>query len=416
MQLTSQRTRLAAIGLVLIAAFGTARGQELVVGIGSGGQAAVVAPFATEPSTEAPPRLSVQAASDVGAYADSDHVYVLTPSLSGTVTNPIAGYRVSGAYLLDAVSAASVDIVSTASRRWQEVRQAGTLDGSYKPGAFGVAAQGVVSSEPDYLSWTAGAAVTQDLLDQNVTLLFGFSHGHDVAGRSGTSFSVFSRRLDRESVKAGLTLVLDASTVASFVADAIVEHGDPSKPYRYIPLFAPGTAVPRGASVEEVTRLRVSARPLEQLPLSRDRFALSFGLSHRFSASTLRFDERVYADSWTLAASSTDARYLLDLGRRMELGPHLRVHAQSAVGFWQRAYVLRPGFDFPALRTGDRELGPLVGLTSGFTFRYGLGPADIPDQWRLGLDLNVTETRYLDDLYLTGRLSALAALSLEARL
>jgi hypothetical protein len=358
----------------------------------------------------------VRATSDVGSYADTDHVYVITPSISGTVADPTAGWSVGGQYLLDAVSAASVDIVSTASRRWHEFRHAGTLDASYKPRSFGVSAQGVVSIEPDYQSWTAGAIASQDLFDQNATLLLGFSHGHDVAGRSGTPFSVFARRLDRESIKAGLTLVLDRATLAWFVLDTVVEHGDASKPYRYIPLFAPGTAVANGASVAEVNRLRVSARPLEQLPLARDRFALSLRLAHRFGVSTLRLDERLYADSWALAATSTDARYLLDLGRRFELGPHLRVHAQKAVNFWQRAYVLRSGFDYPALRTGDRELGPLVGLTCGWTFRVGLAERTNPRAWSLGLDLNLTETRYLDDLYVRGRLSALGVVSLEAQL
>jgi hypothetical protein len=402
----------------MFAALGTARGQHLEPP-GSSAAADIGAP-AAEPGAGAGaasvPALSVRATSDVGAYADTDHVYVLTPSVSATVAKPIAGWSVGGRYLLDVVSAASVDIVSTASRHWQEIRQAGTLDAAYKPGAFGVAAAGVYSNEPDYESWTAQASATQDLLDQNASLFFGLSHGHDVAGRTGTPFSVFARRLDREGAKAGLTLVLDPSTIASFMLDGVVEHGDPSKPYRYIPLFAPGTAVPLGASVEQVAALRVSARPLEQLPLSRDRAALSLRIAHRFAASTLRADERIYADSWALLATSTDARYLIDLGRRVELGPHLRVHAQSAVSFWQRAYVLRPGFDYPALRTGDRELGPLVGLTLGWTFRFGLGPVDNPSQWRLGWDMNVTDTRYLDDLYITGRLSAIGVLSLEAQL
>ena len=172
----------------------------------------------------------------------------------------------------------------------------------------------------------------------------------------------------------------------------------------------------RGASVDEVNRLRVSARPLEKLPLTRDRFALSFKLAHRFDGSTLRVDERLYADTWALLATSTDGRYLIDLGRRVELGPHLRIHAQSAVSFWQRAYVLQPEHDYPALRTGDRELGSLVGLTLGWTFRFGLGATDNPNAWRLGWDMNLTETRYLDDLYLKRRLSALGVVSFEAQL
>jgi hypothetical protein len=409
MQLMQRAVQLATATAVFCATLGHARGQQ--IDPPRPGQDAISVLPAQSPS-----RLSVRAGSDVGAYADSDHVYVLTPSVSGEVADPIAGWSVGGQYLVDAVSAASVDIVSTASRRWQEIRQAGTLDASYKPGALGVAASGTVSVEPDYAAWSAGAAATQDVLDQNATLFLALRHGHDVAGRTGTPFSVFARRLDRESAEAAFTFVVDRSTIASFVFDAVIEHGDPSKPYRYVPLFAPGTSVALGASVDDVNRLRVSARPLEQLPLSRDRFALSFRLAHRFSASTLRFDQRLYADTWALAATTSDGRYLIDLGRRVELGPHVRVHAQDAVAFWQRAYVLRPGYDYPALRTGDRELGPLVGVTLGWTFRFGLGGASNPSAWQLGWDMNLTETRYLDDLYIKNRLSALGVVSIEAQL
>jgi hypothetical protein len=375
-----------------------------------------IAPVAREPSESSSNELTVSAATDLAAYADSDHVYVLTPVLSGAIAKPSAGWKVGGQYLVDAVSAASVDIVATASRRWQELRHAGALDASYKPAALGIAAHGAISIEPDYSSLSAGAVITQDILDQNATLLLGLSHGHDVAGRTGTPFSVFSRRLDRESLKVGLSWVVDPATLATCFLDASLEHGDPSKPYRYIPLFSPGTSVPLGASVDEVNQLRVSARPLEQLPLTRDRFAITAGLLHRFDTTTLRGEERLYADSWSLISSTTDARWLIDWGQRLELGPHVRAHAQTGVDFWQRTYVLRPGFDYPALRTGDRELGPLLAGTLGFTARFGLGPRGDRNPWRLGLDINVTETRYLDDLYIRHRLSAYSALSLEANL
>ena len=353
----------------------------------------------------------------MGSYADSDHVFGFTPSIAGNVGNPTAGWSMDGSYLVDVVSAASVDIVSTASRHWTEVRQAGTLGGTYKPGTFGVSLNGAISSEPDYLSLAGGGAVTQDFADKNVTLLLGFNHGHDVAGRTGTPFSIFSRELNIESFKAGLTLVLGKRTVASFVGDFILQTGDSSKPYRYIPLFAPGTVVPVGAPVDLVTRLRVSARPLEQLPLSRDRYAFSLRLAHRFgSSSTLRVDERLYDDSWALAASTTDLRYLVDVSPRLQLGPHLRFHAQTAVSFWQRAYTFGPGFAYPALRTGDRELGPLVGMTGGGSLRWSIGPAAHRTGWVVGIDVNVIETRYLDDLYTTDRLSTVTSLSLEAEL
>lgn len=372
-------------------------------------------PEGSTPSRPSTSPIDVRASSEISAYGDTDHVYVVTPTIAGTVSNPTAGWSLDGRYLVDVVSAASVDIVSTASRRWEEIRQAGTLNAAYKPGTLGVAAMGDVSSEPDYLSWTAGAAVTQDIFDKNATWLLGYSHGRDVAGRTGTPFSVFSRTVNRDAVKGGLTLILDRATVATVVGDVDIENGDPSKPYRYIPLFAPGQAVPRGASPAFVSSVRVSERPLEQLPLSRDRFAISGRIARRWKSSTLRLDERLYADSWGLKATSTDGRYLVDLGR-FEVGPHVRVHAQSQVDFWQRAYVIGPGYNYPALRTGDRELGPLVNFTLGGSARMRLGSPGNPRAWILGLDLNAMSTQYLDDLYINQRFSFIGALSLEGQL
>jgi hypothetical protein len=179
-------------------------------------------------------------------------------------------------------------------------------------------------------------------------------------------------------------------------------------------MFAPGVEVARGTPVSVVDQLRLPARVLEQLPTHRQRYALAGHLAHRFDHATLRIGERLYTDSWGLHATSTDARFIVDLSERVDVGPHLRLHVQSPVEFWQRAYVAGPNFDFPALRTGDRELGPLVNLTAGGALRVAVGGARRPRALVLGLDVNVTQTQYLDDIYVTHRLSAVSALSAEA--
>jgi hypothetical protein len=359
--------------------------------------------------------VQANASTEIATYVDSDNVVVLTPTVAGSIGNELAGWRVSGRYLVDVVSAASADIVSTASPPFLEVRHAGTLEGTYKPRSFGITANAAVSFEPDYTSVLGGLAVTKDLLDKNLTLSFGYSHLHDIAGRSGTPYSVFSRTLDRDALKLGTTIVATHSSLVSLIGDVMIEYGDPSKPYRYVPMFAPGTDVPRGASIDLVTQLRLPARVLEQLPLRRDRLALSAGFSHRFRRSTLRLDEVLYVDTWDLKASATDARWLFDIGRRIAIGPHVRFYAQTSVSFWQRAYTL-VGYDYPALRTGNRELGPLVNFTGGGSARAALGRRTDPRAWVLGLDANVTSTQYLDDIYLTQRLSFVGSLSLEAAL
>jgi hypothetical protein len=57
-----------------------------------------------------------------------------------------------------------------------------------------------------------------------------------------------------------------------------------------------------------------------------------------------------------------------------------------------------------------------VNVTGGWSLAVGLGRAANPSAWVLGLDANLTSTRYLDDLYITQRVSGLAGMSLEANL
>jgi hypothetical protein len=356
---------------------------------------------------------TVGGTSEVTAYADTNHVYVFTPTVAATVSDPLQGYSVGARYLVDVVSAASVDIVSTASRRWEEVRHVVSLDGAYQFAGFGLTANANISDEPDYVSLGASAAVSRDFFEKNLTLLLGYNHRHDIIGRSDTPFSVFSHQLDVNGLKGGATILVDRATILSVVGDLILENGDPSKPYRYIPMFAPGTVVPRGASVDEVNALRLSYRPLEQLPLSRTRYAASVQIAHRLTSSTVRLSERVYTDSWGLKASTTDARMLFDPTTRLELGPHARFHGQTPVDFWERAYVVRPGLEIPALRTGERELGPLVSVTGGGELRVFVGPSGSERRMAVGLDADATQTQYLDALYLTSRTAIIGAISFE---
>jgi hypothetical protein len=359
--------------------------------------------------------LDVRASSEIAGYADSDHVAVFTPSIAGHVSNPMAGWAVDGAYLVDVISAASVDIVSTASPRWTEVRQAGSARAAYKPGDLGASVEGSVSSEPDYQAYAGGGSVTQDFDDRNLSLVLGYGYGRDTIGRTGTPFSVYSHAFDHHAFDAGLTRLLDRRTVLSIAADVTIESGDSSKPYRYIPLFSAQVApsVPAGATVQEVSRLRLPDSVIERLPLSRDRFGVTARLARRLSHATTRIESTVYHDSWSLSAFSADGRELFDIGKRGSIGPHLRYYVQSPVSFWKVGYVGTPD-TVPVFRTGDRELGPLMSLSAGGWARWALGPPAALDAWAVIASFDATYTRFLDDLYITRRLSALGAFTLES--
>ncbi len=359
----------------------------------------------------------IEAAAEMAVYTDTDHVTVSSPSGSLTVSDEKAGWSVGGHYLLDAVSAASVDIVSSASPHWSEYRHAGGLNLSIKKRGVQVTATGSVSSEPDYLSLSAGVMLSVELRDKNFVPFVGVNYIHDDVGRTGLDRSRWEL-LQRAEIQGGMTFVINRSVIASLQLDVDLERGYLAKPYRYIPLFAPGTGrdVPAGASPALVNDLRLDQRPLESLPSARDRYALTGRIAGRVGRTTLRLDERVYTDSWGMWASTTDARVMVDASNRVLVWPQLRYHGQSAVAFWQRAYEVIPLADgttaLPSLRAGDRELSTLHTITLGLGLkaqltRIGRTP------WFFSALVSGAYTLYPDALYITQRWSVFSSMGLS---
>ena len=364
-------------------------------------------------------RPNVGAAVELAGYTDSTHIHVASPSVAATVSDENAGWSVGGRYLVDAVSAASVDIVSTASQRWTELRHVGSAELSYKRGPASVTASGGVSHERDYLSISSGMVFALELLNKNLTPFFGARYGHDDVGRTGQPKDRWEL-LQKGGLQAGATFVINRFMVASVQLDADFERGYLAKPYRYIPLFAPGTGqeLPAGAPPKLVDERRLDARPIDNLPRSRDRYALTGRLAGRVGRATLRIDERLYTDSWGLWASTTDSRVMVDAGRRWLLWPHLRFHTQSGAELWQRAYEAIAQADgtlaLPRYRSGDRELSRLDIVTGGFGVKLRLTQS-IHSPWFLSWQLDAASTHYLDALYITERWSLFSALGVSAQ-
>jgi Protein of unknown function (DUF3570) len=375
-------------------------------------------PPSVEPSPHAHGGPTARASLETSGYLDTEHVSVLSPTIAVGLADEVSGWSVNGHYLVDVVSAASVDIVSTASPHWTEVRHVGGLLGSMVFDPVTVGASAVVSREPDYLSVTGGATLSIDLLEKNLTPYFAFSREQDSIGRTGLPHEYWDSK-HVTNLQVGLTAVLGRSTIGSVQWDGSFERGYLAKPYRYVPLFAPGQgpSIGAGTSIDEVNRLRLSLRPNEQVPNARDRYAVSGHLAHRAGDSTLRLDERLYVDDWGLLAATSELRFIIDMGRRLELWPHLRHHIQNAVSFWQRAHEAIPGPDgtlgVPVFRAGDRELSPLQTIVIGAGARLKLSEAP-GSQWDLVFEIDVGRTRFTDALYISERLMGYSTLAIEA--
>jgi hypothetical protein len=365
--------------------------------------------FAGNASSES---VAVDAESEFSLYVDDTDVTVITPAVDLSVGEPLDGWSLTGGYVLDIVSAASVDILTTASPAWVEHRNVGSVSGSYKPGAWQGQVSASVSHEPDYLSTTGGATLSVELDEKHVTPLLGYSYSHDVAGRSGTPYSVYSLELDRHTTQISSAVVLNRSTLLTLTADAIFELGSQEKPYRMLPLFADNVAagLRPGESVGSVNRQR-TGQVEESLPKTRQRYAVTGRLAWRGASSTWIFSERLYTDSWGILASTTELNNVYDVASNLFLGPHLRLHVQNGADFQQLGYVgsVIPGAaTVPRYRTGDRELSPLRTATIGGEVRW-----DFASSWSTNLQADGGFTDYQNSLYLRSRASFLGALLLS---
>jgi hypothetical protein len=344
---------------------------------------------------------------------------VWSPEIDATVSSPTQGWNVGGHFLVDVVTAASPDIVSEASPPYHEQRYSGGLTGGYKLGKYSAQAQANYSSEPDYISRGAGLAVTADLKDKLVTPRLGLNFNHDSIGRGPNNFI---STLDTTELEAGVTLVLSPTSLLLLSGTAQFEAGDQSKPYRYVPMFDPvqvAPYVPVGASVDLVNRVRLPIRPTEQLPTSRQRYAVGARFAHRFSGATLRVEQRLYTDSWALKATTTDGRYVIDFGRRLEVWPHGRFNAQTGTNFYQLAYsaTVDPQTNqliVPLYRTTDREMSPLVSLTGGGGAHLVLSAPEGKTQYGVTLQADVMYTKYFDSLFITQRTAVYGSIGFDA--
>jgi hypothetical protein len=347
---------------------------------------------------------------------------VFSPTINFAVVSPTAGWTIGGSYLLDMVSAASPDLVSSASQPFVEQRHAVSLSGSYKLGATQVGLNGFIGSEPDYLARTFGGNVSTELNEKLITPRFGYNISLDTIGYRNTPFVQFNRPLTTHSIDAGVTFVMSPTTLLVTGISMSFERGENAKLYRFIPMFTDDVAskVLPGLNADVVNANRLNVRPRENVPALRDRFAIGARLNRRISSvGTIRLEERLYTDDWGVKASTTDARYMHDLGERLRVWPHARLHAQSGASFYQLAYAAKVDQDatpvqIPQYRSGKRELSPMFAITGGGGARIALTSEKATVQYAVVVSGDVMYDRYLASLYILSRTAVYGNVGFDA--
>jgi len=303
-------------------------------------------------------------------YADDDHVTVISPS---TRLVAALGTRTSLAVdaTIDAVTGASVDVVSSASPATVHERRVelGTSVTRIVPvgAATSVSAGGQLSHENDYDAFRASANARAELAERNTTLSLRYVAGHDIA--RAVSIPSFRRTRNSHQLTTTLSQVLDRHTVADLIGEVTWASGYHANPYRTVPVGMPSWPLPM--LVGEVTPVRRASLAVA----GRVRRAI---VGDWFATSTYRF----YLDDWSVTSHTATVEVFHQVAERWLLGALGRGYLQDGASFYRASYVTTD--EPPTLRTRDRTLGPMRSVYVSATVDTTVGL-----DWHLVLALGV---------------------------
>ncbi len=357
-----------------------------------------------------------QVTTDVLVYTDNDNVVVVSPQVGARHALDDEGGEVSARYVLDAISAASADVVSSATFKFSELRNEVDLGLSKANGDWLPHASYRYSHEPDYQSHGLTIGANRKFAGGDTTIDVTLGIVSDAISRIDTPKSTFSEELIIQTGEVSATQVVNPKTVVRAVYSLASQLGYMEKPYRSVPLFdAAGldaAAAAGGLESSNYESYRLGQRPLEEVPDSRFRHAFAVrGL--RYVApinAAVRLDYRFYFDSWGMTAHTVEPALMLELAQSWRLDLHSRFHWQSSVSFWSRAYRVDSVDQIPALRSSDRSLSRSWHSTTGA--RVERSGAKLTAY----LEFNVMVSRFPEFLFLDKRTALIGQAGLRWRI
>jgi hypothetical protein len=299
---------------------------------------------------------SPAAAVGLRVYADDDHVTVWSPSARAAATLPRA-VVVDVHATVDAVTAASIDVTSSASPySFSERRVEGGAGVAAPVAAYQqVGGTVIVSDEHDYTSLRVGARARAELARRNATLEVAYTAGFDQVGRAGDP--TFARDRGEHRGVISLTQIVDRRGYLDVVVEGVRTTGYQSNPYRFVPVTMAGVVA--------------YALP-EAVPDVRNAVAASVRVRRAVGATWFgHADYRLARDTWGVTSHTASARLLRGLADdAVLLGAEVRGYLQDGASFHRASYAGEVGA--PVWRTRDHVLGAMRTITLGTTARVRL--------------------------------------------
>jgi len=317
--------------------------------------------------------------SGLGVYADSDKTTVVTSTVEGSVKLP-QPVVVNAHALVDAVSSASVDVVSAATARFSENR---IELGTNAQIGFSQATEGSIgythSSENDWQSHAIEVGLSRDLAKKNAKLSIGFGFTRNYVGRAHDPN--FEKLLDVQGAQIGLSQIIDKKTLASLAYTISHASGYQGSPYRFITLMD-GFSAP------------------ESPPEERMRHAVTLRVMHVFGdANIVDAQYRLYLDDWGILSHTAEVAYTRELSREWSLRLRARGYQQSHASFYEETYEMPMKY-----MTVDRELSTFWDGMAGLKLGY------VGESWDLEAKVDGIVYRFDDYARLRGRVAVVSGM------
>ncbi|ONF45297.1 hypothetical protein BTO32_02205 [Marinobacter lutaoensis] len=284
-----------------------------------------------------------------------------------------AGPQVSltGQYYVDSVSAASVDVLATASP-YTEERTEYSLGVDYLHEDAVLSLGFTDSSENDYDAKTVHIAVSQEFFGGLSTVTMGYANGWDEVGMVGNDG--FREDADRRNYRLGFSQVLTRNSLLGLDLEVITDEGYLENPYRQNRYLDPGDAT------------AYLYQP-ERYPDSRTSTAVALrGLYYLPYRASVRGEYRYFTDSWGIEAHTVELAYVHGLNARWSLEGSLRYYTQDAADFYADLFPYENSQTYLAR---DKELSALSGTTIATGAVYEWKQTAIPGIQRLQFSLLV---------------------------
>jgi len=229
------------------------------------------------------------------------------------IRKSIAGKVSLGAsYYLDAVSNASIDVVTTASK-YRETRHEYGLFADYAYRDFNVSLGATTSREPDYTATAGSIDIAQEMFGGLTTVSLGFTRSADDVKKKDSP--EFSDEAKHWRYRVGVTQILTPRWIASANVEVLADSGFLGSPYRVARVF--------GAAVPERTPRTRSSRALKMRVIG------DLG-----SRDSMQADYRYFYDTWGIRAHTAGLGYSRYFGGAWLAEGFVRYYTQDRASFY----------------------------------------------------------------------------------